>query len=164
MAKPSTVSRFTDDEYRRVIELMPIPCVDVVIFNDGGEFLLGRRRNRPAQGQWWIPGGRIKKNEGLGERAVIDRVRDETGLIVKRPRFLTIYDLRFPDSAFGPPAQCISLLFTARVDGPTTPRVDSQHSEFRWVSRDQLSRISPAIDRQLRLQLQQACELQSSQK
>jgi colanic acid biosynthesis protein WcaH len=37
--------------------------VDLVLVRDGREVLLGLRTNRPAQGSWFVPGGRILKNE-----------------------------------------------------------------------------------------------------
>jgi colanic acid biosynthesis protein WcaH len=43
----------------------PLVSVDLLI-NDGfGYFLLGKRINRPAQGSWFVPGGRVLKGNTL---------------------------------------------------------------------------------------------------
>ena len=54
------------DERSRFVELvrdLPLISVDLVLVRDGREVLLGLRTNRPAQGSWFVPGGRILKNE-----------------------------------------------------------------------------------------------------
>lgn len=50
--------------YKTFHQLMPIACVDLVIKSDYG-ILLGKRRNKPAQGKWWFMGGRVLKGETL---------------------------------------------------------------------------------------------------
>jgi colanic acid biosynthesis protein WcaH len=44
------------------LEHQPQPCVDLIVDIDGG-ILLTRRRNKPAKGRWFWPGGRIYKGE-----------------------------------------------------------------------------------------------------
>ena len=51
--------------FRTVVASTPLVSIDLVVRNPQGEVLLGRRLNRPAQGFWFIPGGRIRKNESL---------------------------------------------------------------------------------------------------
>ena len=54
------------DERSRFVELvrdLPLVSVDLVLVRDGREVLLGLRTNRPAQGSWFVPGGRVLKNE-----------------------------------------------------------------------------------------------------
>ncbi|WP_188925660.1 NUDIX domain-containing protein [Shewanella algicola] len=46
-----------------MIENTPLVSIDFVVYNQKGEVLLGKRNNRPAQGGWFVPGGRIKKDE-----------------------------------------------------------------------------------------------------
>ncbi|HFO3809399.1 TPA: GDP-mannose mannosyl hydrolase, partial [Escherichia coli] len=46
-----------------VVRYAPLISIDLIIENEYGEFLLGKRCNRPAQGYWFVPGGRIYKNE-----------------------------------------------------------------------------------------------------
>lgn len=44
---------------------MPLVSIDLMIKNAQDQMLWGRRNNRPAQGYWFVPSGRICKNEGL---------------------------------------------------------------------------------------------------
>lgn len=70
--------RIRQPEYDRILRLMPIVCVDVAIeYNDA--ILLIKRRDEPAAGQWWLPGGRLYKGEEL-RACALRKAREETGL------------------------------------------------------------------------------------
>ena len=66
--------------YRKIVKYMPIPSVEAIIVKDG-KLLFLRRKNSPAKGQWWFPGGRIRKGETI-EEALFREVKDETELTV----------------------------------------------------------------------------------
>jgi colanic acid biosynthesis protein WcaH len=51
------------ERFIELIRALPLVSVDLVLVRDGREVLLGLRTNRPAQGSWFVPGGRILKNE-----------------------------------------------------------------------------------------------------
>jgi len=53
----------TNEQFLNIIDSTPLVSIDLVIENECGEFLLGKRLNKPAQGYWFVPGGRIRKNE-----------------------------------------------------------------------------------------------------
>lgn len=65
-------------EYSKIISLIPIVCVDVAIVHDG-KILLVKRRDEPAAGEWWLPGGRLYKGETL-EACALRKAKEETGL------------------------------------------------------------------------------------
>ena len=48
-----------------IIDATPLVSVDLIIENRLKQILLGKRVNRPAQGYWFVPGGRILKNETI---------------------------------------------------------------------------------------------------
>ena len=52
--------------FSTVIKSSPLVSIDLVVINPDGQALLGQRLNRPAKGFWFVPGGRILKNESLG--------------------------------------------------------------------------------------------------
>src|SRR5580658_7400915 len=54
-------------DLRTVVRLAPLVSIDLVIRDGEGRFLLGRRNNQPAKGTFFAPGGRILKDERLGE-------------------------------------------------------------------------------------------------
>lgn len=69
------------EEYRRFLSAMPVACVDCLVVNDRGKFLLVKRGNEPLMGEYWMPGGRIHKGEWLVE-AVHRKMREEIGVDV----------------------------------------------------------------------------------
>jgi colanic acid biosynthesis protein WcaH len=84
---------------------LPLVSIDFMITRpgqQGRELLLGLRNNRPAQGWWFTPGGRIRKNEPLS--TALRRVaREEIGLNLEwlsRAQLLGAWDHFYPDSAF----------------------------------------------------------------
>lgn len=48
-----------DSLYGKIVKYMPIPSVEAIIVRDG-KFLFLRRKNSPAKGQWWFPGGELE--------------------------------------------------------------------------------------------------------
>ncbi|MCS6153493.1 GDP-mannose mannosyl hydrolase [Shewanella oncorhynchi] len=50
-----------------VIESTPLVSIDLIVINSRGQALLGKRLNRPAKKYWFVPGGRILKNESLAD-------------------------------------------------------------------------------------------------
>ena len=52
------------EKYKYILEVMPVACVDIIIVHNKKIFI-AKRKNEPARGEWFIPGGRILKNEHL---------------------------------------------------------------------------------------------------
>jgi ADP-ribose pyrophosphatase YjhB (NUDIX family) len=65
--------------YRRILAVMPIVCVDLVVVDTAGRLLLLRRRDEPAKGRWWFPGGRVHLGETRVESAA-RKLKEECGL------------------------------------------------------------------------------------
>lgn len=124
-----------------IVDRAPLVSVDLVVIRDSREILLGLRNNRPAQGFWFVPGGRIFKNERIG--AALIRVADaELGLGgdigggMLRPRQIGSFEHFYPDCFAG---ECgVSTHYVVlghRLDVPgefELPLADAQHAEFRW--------------------------------
>ena len=54
-------------ELDTVIRLAPLIAIDLIIRNARDEVLLGLRKNEPARGCYFVPGGMILKDERLAE-------------------------------------------------------------------------------------------------
>jgi len=78
------------DEWRTIVDHVPIVAVDLVAHHDGG-VLLGRRQNEPAKDEWFVPGGRLHKHERLDE-AVHRIAAKEMGVEVEIDRQLDTYE------------------------------------------------------------------------
>ncbi|ESH96950.1 GDP-mannose mannosyl hydrolase NudD [Salmonella enterica subsp. enterica serovar Agona str. 632182-2] len=47
------------EDFAAVVRTTPLISLDFIVENGQGEILLGQRLNRPAQGYWFVPGGRV---------------------------------------------------------------------------------------------------------
>ncbi|MDQ7784464.1 MAG: NUDIX domain-containing protein [Desulfomonilaceae bacterium] len=82
-------------------EYPPVPLVGVgalIVNND--RVVLVRRRRKPAQGEWSIPGGLVKLGETLKE-AVIREALEETGLNVEPRVLVELLERIFADDRGG---------------------------------------------------------------
>lgn len=129
------------DIFSTVVASTPLISIDLVVQNAQGNVLLGHRVNRPAQGFWFVPGGRILKNESL-DTAFLRLTQEELGQAFKRSqaRLIGIYEHFYEDSVFGtgdttPSTHYVVLgyqlvLFTNQhLELPHT-----QHDQYRWWS------------------------------
>ncbi len=119
--------------YRQIISVMPIICVDVVIRNQVGKYLLARRKNEPLMGDWWVVGGRILHGE-TALQACARKMLDEVGLVSDEFHFLGFYQDLFDRNSFNVPSpyHTLSLVFETRVTSSQTIQLDSQHLEWEW--------------------------------
>jgi ADP-ribose pyrophosphatase YjhB (NUDIX family) len=72
--------------YDQILQLMPIPSVEAVIVIEGSLLFL-KRKNNPAEGQWWFAGGRIHRDESFVD-TLHREVKEETGLEIESYRFI----------------------------------------------------------------------------
>ncbi|QIO20876.1 NUDIX domain-containing protein [Haloarcula sp. JP-L23] len=69
-----------DEEWKTIVQSVPLVSVDLVVRTGEGIVLL-KRTNEPAKGEWFVPGGRVRKGERLRE-AVHRVARTELGVDV----------------------------------------------------------------------------------
>lgn len=87
------MSRLSIDEFLSVVKLTPLVAIDLIIENEKNEILVGKRVNHPAKGYWFVPGGRIYKNETF-KQALIRTIKSELGLhhFTGQYNILGVYD------------------------------------------------------------------------
>lgn len=120
--------------YEQLHKFLPIPTVDIILV-DKGSFLLVKRKNKPAQGQWFFPGGRVLKGEKL-EEAALRKIEEEVGLPVTLKEKLGADEQIFSDGPFGNSTHTISIVFLAESKGHRDSVVlDNQGEEYYWFSR-----------------------------
>ena len=122
-----------DDIYRRIVDYMPICCVDLLI-HDGPAVLLLLRANRPALDQWWFPGGRLHKGEHFNQAA--DRIaKQELHLHIVQEGLVGVYEQSFPDSRYeGIATHTVTIVIKAHLPPNATPKLDDQHTQWAWFS------------------------------
>lgn len=120
------------ESYKFILENMAIVCVDVAIYNHKHELLLIKRRNEPARGQFWLPGGRIYKGE-VRRNAAIRKVHQECGIVVDFLVELFTSETIFEDGPDGIPVHSVNTVYFTMIKD-TDIKLDSQASEFAWLS------------------------------
>jgi len=53
------------EDFRCLVQHGVLFSIDLVVLDTQNRILVGERVNRPAQGYWFVPGGRVYKNEAL---------------------------------------------------------------------------------------------------
>lgn len=138
-----TPARLPLEAFRTVVELTPLVSLDFVVRDRAGRVLLGYRRNRPAQGSWFVPGGRLGKNETRQE-AFARLTRFELGLEldIGGARFIGVFEHLYADNFSGDPhfgTHYVVLAYAIEAD-PVELRLpgDDQHSGYIWLSEEEI--------------------------
>jgi colanic acid biosynthesis protein WcaH len=120
--------------YQSIASALPILCVDVILQNGKGEYLLVKRVNEPKRGRWWPVGGRVLKGETLPVAAT-RKVREETGLStgpLKPVGYFEYCGLRGP---FGISTgyHTVSIVFAGSVGDGRDIVPDNQSSDWKFA-------------------------------
>ncbi|MES2664333.1 MAG: NUDIX domain-containing protein [Pseudomonadota bacterium] len=127
----------TDIEFQRIVETMPLISIDLIFVRENKEVLLGLRNNRPAQHFWFVPGGRIYKNETRAQ-AMSRILTQELQLDMSNfsVEFIGPFEHFYPDSFagdFGISTHYVVLAY--RIHVPANFQVtigDKQHQTLTW--------------------------------
>lgn len=125
-----------DDVFAQVVDNAPLIAIDLLVEDAERRMLLGYRKNPPAKNAWFVPGGRVRKNETLDQ--AFDRItRDELGRTFDREQsvFIGMYQHFYPDNFRG---ECLSgthyIALAHRVwcGDIRLSLPESQHAQYRW--------------------------------
>ncbi|MDP2231485.1 GDP-mannose mannosyl hydrolase [Methylotenera sp.] len=127
--------------FKKIVADTPLVSIDLIVKRGGHEVLLGLRNNRPAQSFWFVPGGRILKNE-LMQTALSRIAAKELGLTSHissgelKPVFKGAYEHMYQDCFAGDIGISTHYVVLAyRIDVPSDfalPTADEQHTELKW--------------------------------
>jgi colanic acid biosynthesis protein WcaH len=126
--------------FRTGVELLPLVSIDLLLPDEQGRYLLGLRNNPPAQGYWFAPGGRIRKDEPLQD-ALRRLVAGELGMATQDAAWTFsgvhehFYDVNFAGEA-GMTTHYVVLAYRAQPSPRWRPGAlpDTQHRAYRWLS------------------------------
>lgn len=134
----------SEDLFKQIVTSTPLVSIDLIVKNPQGQVLLGQRQNRPAQGFWFVPGGRVLKNESL-DSAFKRLSQIELGMSFTRnqAQFLGVYQHFYTDSVFGcgenqPSTHYIVLAYQIENCIEFSLHSNEQHQIFQWHTIDQL--------------------------
>lgn len=128
----------SSEEFKLVVQSAPLFSMDLVVLNGKNQILVGKRKNAPAKGYWFVPGGRVFKNEPL--ESAFERISNtELGhkFDYSSAKQLGLYDHFYGESVFGEGISThyinapylIKFLDDLVLNLPT-----EQHQEYRWVN------------------------------
>lgn len=143
----------SQDDFVTVVRSTPLVSIDLIVENTQGEFLLGKRLNRPAQGYWFVPGGRVQKDEPLS--AAFERLTEgELGLRLplSAGEFYGVwqhfYNDNFANEAFRPITWCSVFVCEYRKKTCVCPTRSTKHTagwrlRYCWVAKTFMKIVVP---------------------
>jgi len=134
-----------DDQYVSMIDNMPIFCVDTLIEDSEGAFLIGERLNRPFKGMLVTVGGKKSRNETWVEAACRNIKKDTFLDILANERFtyVSTYQIFNDEREQNPiekgldtPGVFLHIKVTDEEKAKMLPVGDLR--EICWVSKDEI--------------------------
>ena len=127
--------------FANIVAVTPLVSIDLVVLRGGREVLLGLRNNRPAKGSWFVPGGRIFKDESM--RTALFRIAEKElglGKLIGQGEltlsFHGAYEHMYSDCFAGDIGVTTHYVVLAhKVECPNDfalPVADEQHAELKW--------------------------------
>ncbi|HPA16112.1 MAG TPA: GDP-mannose mannosyl hydrolase [Verrucomicrobiae bacterium] len=121
-----------------IVRNTPLISIDLVIEDGAGRALVGMRANEPAKGCWFVPGGRVLKDERLDDafaRVLFREVgwrrhRGEAELLGAYEHF---YDANFAHEP-GVTTHYVVLAYRMVVPDPPPVQPDDQHEHLEWMT------------------------------
>jgi colanic acid biosynthesis protein WcaH len=132
----------SEQAFSEVIQNTPLVSIDLLVKNRLGQVLLGQRRNRPAQNLWFVPGGRILKDESIA--TAFQRLSAaELGHIfeIHQARLLGPFDHFYTDNVYGNDFSThyvvLAYELMTNLEIRSLP-VGIQHEKYQWFDIDSL--------------------------
>jgi len=119
--------------YKDILKNIPIACVDVCIVYNGC-ILLVKRNTPPAKDQYWIPGGRVQKDELLITCAH-RKALEETGILCNVGPIIHTQETLFNDGPHDIPVHSINVCFLLYPIDAVNVKLDSYSSDYKWVNK-----------------------------
>ena len=143
------VQRLETELFKQVVAHTPLVSIDLIVRNGQGQVLLGQRLNRPAKGYWFVPGGRICKDETMAS-AFTRLAKEELGLgrELTQATCLGPYEHFYTDNFSGTDFTTHYVVLGYRLDAEITltdlPK--EQHGHYRWFDVDELLQADDVHD------------------
>ena len=121
--------------YSQIVDIMPIPCVDLIVVDENVNILLLKRKNEPAKGQWWFPGGRIHLGE-TRRQAAIRKLKEECNLTPSLIEEIGTYDLILDVAGKKTISHGITTLFHIHIldKAKASLSLDEQSETGKWMT------------------------------
>ena len=140
--EPKPGERLAEEDFVHVVRLTPLISIDLVVRLNDGRILLGRRKNEPARGTYFVPGGRITKNETI--QAAFRRITlSELGIEKKitEARFEGCFDHIYTTNVFGNAGfgtHYVVLGYQLELTKELDHLPTEQHGDYIWMTESQI--------------------------
>jgi colanic acid biosynthesis protein WcaH len=129
--------RLDDDTFAYIVRHAPLVSVDIIIRDQRQHVLVGLRVNEPAKGQYFVPGGVIRKNETI-QTAFARILEAETGLLlsINEAKFFGVFEHVYDTNRFGNPeygTHYVVLAYELTLAERPVIKLDHQHTDIRWM-------------------------------
>ena len=128
-------------EFQSVVRNTPLVAIDFIVKNEAGQVLLGKRANKPAQGFWFVPGGRILKDESMND-AFIRIVKVELGIDMRidQAKFIGVFEHFYDDNFSGDDftTHYVVLGYELELDLTIAQLPAEQHDNYVWLTTDEM--------------------------
>lgn len=137
-------------ELIEAIRLTPLVSIDLIVRNPEEAILVGLRTNKPAQNCWFVPGGRICKDERKADAfRRISRAELGLELEIQQARFIGVYEHLYQDNFAGEAGlgtHYVVLAYEVRLAEALTTLPEEQHGAFRWLTVEELLQAADVHD------------------
>jgi colanic acid biosynthesis protein WcaH len=148
MVAVKDIHDLTDEQLSYVVRHTPLVSIDLIIRDPEGRVLVALRRNEPAKNHYFVPGGRIRKNETI-DAAFRRILQAETGLKFgfEQARLLGVFQHiyptnRFEDKDYG--THYVVLAYEMSLRERPRVTLDDQHDSWKWMIEQEL-RSAPEV-------------------
>lgn len=135
------MQRLDNATFKTIVASTPLVSIDLIIRNSCNQVLLGLRTNRPAQGFWFVPGGRIGKDETF-EQAFLRLTQLELGypIPLNEASFLGPYQHLYSDNFSGTDfsTHYVVLGYQLMLDLDLQTLPVEQHQNYQWWNEQEL--------------------------
>ncbi|EGR0524535.1 GDP-mannose mannosyl hydrolase [Vibrio cholerae] len=135
------MQRLDKATFKTIVASTPLVSIDLIIRNSCNQVLLGLRTNRPAQGFWFVPGGRIGKDETF-EQAFLRLTELELGypIPLNDASFLGPYQHLYSDNFSGTDfsTHYVVLGYQLMLDLDLQTLPVEQHQNYQWWDEQEL--------------------------
>ena len=118
------------ENYKKIIKLMPIFCIDFLI-NYQNQYLLIKRNEEPLKNTYWVIGGRLLFKETINDAA--KRIQErEIGRYFSKFKEIGFSNYFFPNKQDSKATHTPTLLYKISVDKMFHPLLSKDHNSFIW--------------------------------
>ena len=129
-----------DITWQNCVKSTPIAAIDLIIVRDDSQILMGKRKNDPAKDLYFVPGGRIYKNESIKdafERIIFEETKQNYQF--SESKFQGCFEHFYNNSKWSSldiSTHYIVLAYRLDVDRSFNFDLTNQHKSLSWIGQD----------------------------